>query len=149
MSAVFCLQVGVPTRGSVLYAGIARAVWHGRKESCTRQHGTFLVLDRVGPRECGALSSVEWEVSAIERRVRITGTSQEAASGVGDGSSLNVPMDAFAWDAVEEESARLGVSVEELVAFAVLYYLADVDSGRVARRITGSPYRDGSGESEI
>jgi hypothetical protein len=49
-------------------------------------------------------------------------------------------MDAFAWETVEEESARLGVSAEELVAFAVLYYLADVDSGRVARRITRSPY---------
>jgi hypothetical protein len=49
-------------------------------------------------------------------------------------------MDVFAWETVEEESARLGVSVEELVAFSVLYYLADVDSGRVARRIVMSPY---------
>jgi hypothetical protein len=55
--------------------------------------------------------------------------------------SLSLPMDVFAWEAVEEESARLGVSVEELVAFSVLYYLADVDSGRVARRITMSPTR--------
>jgi hypothetical protein len=53
-------------------------------------------------------------------------------------------MDAFAWQAAEEESQRLGVSVEELVVFAVLYYLADLDSGRVARRITGSPYREGT-----
>jgi hypothetical protein len=51
-------------------------------------------------------------------------------------------MDVFAWETVEEESARLGVSVEELVAFSVLYYLADVDSGRVARRIVMSPYPD-------
>jgi hypothetical protein len=54
--------------------------------------------------------------------------------------SLSLPMDVFAWETVEEESARLGVSVEELVAFSVLYYLADVDSGRVARRIVMSPY---------
>jgi hypothetical protein len=53
---------------------------------------------------------------------------------------LSLPVDAFAWEALEEESARLGVSIEELVAFSVLYYLADVDSGRVARRITMSPY---------
>jgi len=56
--------------------------------------------------------------------------------------SLNLPMDVFAWEAVREESARLGVSVEELVAFSVLYYLADVDSGRVARRISMSSYPD-------
>jgi hypothetical protein len=56
--------------------------------------------------------------------------------------SLSVPMDVFAWEAIEEESARLGVSVEELVAFSVLYYLADVDSGRVARQIGLSPYLD-------
>lgn len=53
--------------------------------------------------------------------------------------SLSVPMGGFAWEAVQEESARLGVSVEELVAFSVLYYLADVDSGRVARRVVMSP----------
>jgi hypothetical protein len=60
------------------------------------------------------------------------------------GPSVSLPMDAFAWETVEQESARLGVSVEELVAFSVLYYLADVDSGRVARRIVMSPYPDAS-----
>jgi hypothetical protein len=33
-----------------------------------------------------------------------------------------------------EESSRLGVTVEELVTFAVLYYLADRDGQRIARR---------------
>jgi len=66
----------------------------------------------------------------------------EQAVDMDAGRSLSLPMDAFAWEAVEEESARLGVSVEELVAFSVLYYLADVDSGRVARRIALSPYPD-------
>jgi hypothetical protein len=51
-------------------------------------------------------------------------------------------LQGFAWEAVEEESARLGVSVEEFVAYATLYYLADVDSGRISRRISGSPYPD-------
>jgi hypothetical protein len=37
--------------------------------------------------------------------------------------------------ALIEESARLGVTVEELVTFAVLYYLADPDGRRVAREI--------------
>jgi hypothetical protein len=43
--------------------------------------------------------------------------------------------DGFAAEAIAKEAARLGTSVEELVSFAVLYYLADLDSGRVARQI--------------
>jgi hypothetical protein len=82
-------------------------------------------------------------VPAIERPLRITGEPPTPLDGQA-GRSLVVPMDAFAWEAVEEESARLGVPIEDLVAFAVLYYLADLDSGRVARRITGSPHRDRS-----
>jgi hypothetical protein len=52
---------------------------------------------------------------------------------------LTVHLDGFAWEALERESAGQGVSPGELARFAILYYLADVDSGRVARRITGSP----------
>jgi len=63
--------------------------------------------------------------------------------------NLSVPMDGFAWEAVQEESSRLGVSVEELVAFSVLYYLADVDSGRVARRIAMSPCQGLMASQEI
>jgi hypothetical protein len=81
---------------------------------------------------------------AIERPARITGEPPTPPLHGKAGRSLILPMDSFAWEAVEEESARLGVSIEDLVAFAVLYYLADLDSGRVARRIAGSPYRDGS-----
>jgi hypothetical protein len=47
--------------------------------------------------------------------------------------SLLVHLSDFAWQALEEESIRLGVSIEELVGFSVLYYIADVDSGRIAR----------------
>jgi hypothetical protein len=47
---------------------------------------------------------------------------------------LTLDLDAFTREALDEEAARLGVSVEELVNFAVLYYLADRDSGRIARR---------------
>jgi hypothetical protein len=84
-------------------------------------------------------------VSAMEPRVRITGTPAKTQPGGDAGRGLVLPMDEFAWEAVEEESARLGVSAEDLVAFAVLYYLADLDSGRVARRISASPYRPGGG----
>jgi hypothetical protein len=48
-------------------------------------------------------------------------------------------LDGFAAEAVEEQAASFEVTVEELVGFAVLYYLADVDSGRIARTV---PRRD-------
>jgi hypothetical protein len=47
---------------------------------------------------------------------------------------MTLRMEEFAWQAVREESSRLGVAEEDLIGFAVLYYLADVDSGRIARR---------------
>jgi hypothetical protein len=53
---------------------------------------------------------------------------------------VNLRLSGFAWEAIEQESARQGVPVEELVAFAVMYYLADADSGRIARQISRSPY---------
>lgn len=52
---------------------------------------------------------------------------------------LAVRLGGFAAEVTDEEAARLGVSVEELVSFSVLYYLADVDSGRIARQIAKSP----------
>jgi hypothetical protein len=52
---------------------------------------------------------------------------------------MSLRLDEFAWEAIEHESTRLGVSEEELVAFAIMYYLADLDSGRIARRITARP----------
>ena len=53
--------------------------------------------------------------------------------------ALAVKLDGFGWEALEQECARLGVSEEELVRFAIAYYLADIDSGRIARRIPPGP----------
>ncbi len=53
---------------------------------------------------------------------------------------LTLQLDEFAWEAIELECSKLGVSVEEFISFSVLYYLADIDSGRVARRILGGPF---------
>lgn len=58
--------------------------------------------------------------------------------------SVSLRLSGFAWEAIEQESARQGVAVDELVAFAVMYYLADADSGRIARQISRSPYVDAS-----
>jgi hypothetical protein len=46
-----------------------------------------------------------------------------------------VPLSAFAYEALAEEAERQGVTLPELLAHAALYYLADLDSGRVARTI--------------
>lgn len=54
--------------------------------------------------------------------------------------SVTLHMDGFAWEAIEQQCDGLGVSMEDFIAFSALYYLADIDSGRVARQITRSPY---------
>ncbi len=48
---------------------------------------------------------------------------------------MALDLDDFAWEELEQASVELGVSTVELVAFSVLYYLADRDSKRIARRI--------------
>jgi hypothetical protein len=58
--------------------------------------------------------------------------------GAAQAQPLALTLDAFAWEALLQESAALGVPVDELAVFAILYYLADLDSGRVARRIPRS-----------
>jgi hypothetical protein len=59
----------------------------------------------------------------------------EDLPGVRERRDVTLQLDGFAYETIAEEAARLGVPVEELVSFAVLYYLADRDSGRIARRI--------------
>jgi hypothetical protein len=54
-------------------------------------------------------------------------------------------LEGFAWDTISEEAADVGLMLEELLRFAVLYFLAAVDSGRVARRITRSPHPQPAG----
>jgi len=66
---------------------------------------------------------------------------------VGGDRGVSLRLEGFAWESIEQESARLGVPVDELVSFAVLYYLADVDSGRISRRISRSPYPEASSSS--
>ena len=53
---------------------------------------------------------------------------------------MTLRLDGFAWEAIEEQCDGLGVSVEDFIAFSAMYYLADIDSGRVARQIARSPY---------
>ncbi len=49
--------------------------------------------------------------------------------------TLALKFDHFAWEALSEQAAMLETAVDELAAFAVLYYLADLDSKRIARKL--------------
>jgi hypothetical protein len=62
-----------------------------------------------------------------------------AAESSPQSGSIRLRLDSLAWQELSREADRNGVSSDELASFAILYYLADVDSGRIARRI--SAYR--------
>jgi hypothetical protein len=74
-------------------------------------------------------------------RAQTSATKPESAQDAGArmAHSLTLRLDDFAWEGIAEEAAREGLTVEELVGYAVLYYLADADSGRVARQVSRSP----------
>jgi hypothetical protein len=84
---------------------------------------------------------------ALEQLVPTPGMSCVYADGPGSDSdacntrTLTVDVGTFALQALEEQSALQGVSVEELASFSVLYYLADSDSGRISRRLPQSATR--------
>jgi hypothetical protein len=80
----------------------------------------------------------------IPPRPGTSGSSAGDGGGLHADRSVTLKLDEFAWETLEAESTSHGVRIEELISFAVLYYLADLDSGRIARRITRSPYPDAS-----
>ena len=53
----------------------------------------------------------------------------------------------FTWSRLEKEASRQDVSVEELVTHAVLYFLADLDSNRIARIVPRLGSSDGGSRS--
>jgi hypothetical protein len=48
------------------------------------------------------------------------------------GKGLRVVFDDDTWDALQEEADRQSVGTEELAVHALLYFLADFDSGRIS-----------------
>lgn len=56
-------------------------------------------------------------------------------TGKSDEVKLELDVEADLWRAFEEEAVRQGVSVSQLASHAVLYYAAERDAGRFARRI--------------
>ena len=53
-------------------------------------------------------------------------------------AGLRVELDDATWDSLLQEAQRQGVDIGVLAAHAVLYFIADVDSGRVAQRMGDS-----------
>jgi hypothetical protein len=51
------------------------------------------------------------------------------------GEAVKVGLDDDTWQALEEEGRRQGVDAVLLAEHAVLYFLADLDSGRLATRL--------------
>lgn len=58
---------------------------------------------------------------------------------------IEIEIEAPLWRSFEEEAARQGVSVEQLAEHAAFYYEAELDAGRVTRRILEDL---GTGEGE-
>jgi hypothetical protein len=52
-----------------------------------------------------------------------------------DASGVTVCLDDATWHALHEEAERQAVSAADVARHAILYFLADVDSGRVGRRL--------------
>jgi hypothetical protein len=77
-------------------------------------------------------------VGEIRRRRPILSSSATTPKDIERFESVALELDRFAGEALADEAAALGVSIEELATFAVLYYLADLDSGRIARRLPPS-----------
>ena len=83
---------------------------------------------------------MEWEPTSA-----VIGVCADDSPGARGDIKASIPrkvtlkLDAFGWEALEEQAIKLGVSIEELASFSVLYYLADHDSGRIARLLPKKP----------
>jgi hypothetical protein len=61
--------------------------------------------------------------------------SPDPVAAAGERCGLTLELDTFAIGALEDEARELNISVEELASFALVYFIADRDSGRTARRL--------------
>jgi hypothetical protein len=68
-----------------------------------------------------------WEVPAFARAGH--------DDGAADKDPITVTLDYETWDVLSEEAARQDVAPQTLMQHAVMYFLADVESGRVAGRL--------------
>jgi len=60
---------------------------------------------------------------------------------------VELTLSPFVAESLANEAERQQVSVEELISYAVVYYLADLDSGRIAAERPSLDGRDGKPEA--
>jgi hypothetical protein len=65
--------------------------------------------------------------------LRVPRLSQDAARE--PAFELKLDLDADTWRELDKEAQRQEVSVERLLTHAIIYFLADLDAGRVERRM--------------
>lgn len=64
------------------------------------------------------------------------------ARGNGTGSAKVVSIDEETFEALDEEARRQGVTAEDLTRHALLYFFADVESGRAGDRLESAIRED-------
>lgn len=63
------------------------------------------------------------------------GFTRAAGSGSQEKTEVALSLDEELWSAFQSEAAEQGVSSEQLAEHAALYFVAELDSGRLTRRI--------------
>jgi len=96
---------------------------------------------RVGP-EDRRDAIRPWAVEATGRRAE-----DALRRNLAEAKRIEIGFGDFTWSRLEEQASRQGVSVEELVSHAVLYFLADLDPNRIARRVPRLGSSDGGSRS--
>ena len=66
--------------------------------------------------------------------------------------NVTIELDDFGFEQLAQEAQRQGVSLEELLVHAGMYYLSDLDSGRMAtrvfrERVAETVHADGDGDA--
>jgi predicted DNA-binding ribbon-helix-helix protein len=89
---------------------------HGSASSVVRLAALYWLADRGGDRPA-------WRVPRFRRDAAVAG------------AEVGVALDDDTWAALEEEARQQGLRPELVAQHAVLYFLADLDSGRVAARL--------------
>jgi hypothetical protein len=87
----------------------------------------------------------------IRALASVKGSRATASGQTGRERQVTLRLERFAWEAIDEQTAASGMPTEDFLAFAALYYLADINSGRIARRISrsrGRRMREHGGEGE-
>jgi hypothetical protein len=93
----------------------------GSADSLARMAAHYYLADSGDERPAWRVPSFAHDAEAERRR-----------------AGVRVELDDETWEALLQEARRQGVDIGVLAAHAVLYFIADVDSGRVAQRMGDS-----------